>query len=287
MYNLLMRFVQVWLVCLFSFAVLSAESPSLQNPEPIRIWKGPAPGSDAQHWPTPGYHEEWERPGEVLTGITDPSIQVFLPDAAVNTGQAVIICPGGGYRNLWINKEGWKVAAELQKRGIAGIVLKYRHYDRNVAVQDAHRAVRYVRSRAREWHLNEKMIGIGGFSAGGHLSLNMAGQLRRTPTWTSDEIDQLSNRPDFLMVIYPGVRLLAEAVIDASFPPAFITVAADDQTTKAVDTIDLFSRLQALQVKSELHVYQAGGHGFGLGTPECNCGSWLDLFQGWVKTLTK
>jgi acetyl esterase/lipase len=84
------------------------------------------------------------------------------------------ICPAGGYRSLWIDKEGWKVARALQERGIAGVVLKYRHYDPLGAVQDAHRAVRTVRARARERRINEYAVGIGGFSAGGHLALNMA-----------------------------------------------------------------------------------------------------------------
>jgi acetyl esterase/lipase len=275
-----------WLLAVFTMG-LGAQNPSLQDPLPIRIWKGAAPDSDSQHWPKPDYHEEWEIPDQVLTGVTDPTIQVFLPDARTNTGKAVVICPGGGYRNLWIAKEGWKIAAELQKRGIAGIVLKYRHYDRFAAVQDAHRAVRYVRSRAAEWRIDERSIGIGGFSAGGHLALHMAAQLGRPQKWPPDEIDRLSCRPDFLMLIYPGVRLPADAVVDSSFPPVFIAVAADDDRTPAVDTIQLFTKLKDLKVPAELHVYQGGGHGFGSGTPECGCSSWLDLFENWLKQPRK
>ena len=260
----------------------SAQAPDLEHPAPIRIWKASAPDSDAQHWPRPDYREEWERPGQVLRGVSDPSIQVFLPDPKINTGAAVVICPGGGYQNLWIAKEGWKVAAELQKRGIAGVVLKYRHYDIFAAVQDAHRAVRYVRSRAREWGINENAIGVGGFSAGGHLALNMAAQLGRPENWTPDEIDALSKRPDFLMLIYPSVRLPEGAVVDASFPPAFIAVAADDNLTRASDIIPFFDRLRELKVPAELHVYERGGHGFGTGTAQCNCASWLDLFRNWL-----
>jgi len=279
------RLKPVCLIALIPLVIvgLAAQNPSLQYPGPIKIWKGTAPDSDSQHWPKPDYHEEWEIPDQVLTGITDPTIQVFLPDERLNTGKAVIVCPGGGYRNLWIAKEGWKIALELQKRGIAAIVLKYRHYDRFAAVQDAHRAVRYVRSRAKEWRIDEHSVGIGGFSAGGHLALHMAGQLGRAENRTLDEIDALSHRPDFLMLIYPGVRLLAGAVMDATFPPALIVVAADDNTTPAADTIQRFLKLRELKVPGELHVYQNGGHGFGIGTPECRCSGWLDLFENWLK----
>lgn len=253
------------------------------EPEAIRIWKGTAPRSDASHWPSPDYHEEWERPGEVLRGVTEPTIQVYLPEASAATGIAVVLCPGGGYRNLWIAKEGWRVARELQRRGIAGIVLKYRHYDRFAAVEDAHRAVRYVRSRAREWRIDERRVGIGGFSAGGHLAIHMAAQLGRAEDWPHDEVDGLSKRPDFLMLIYPGVNLPASAVVDASFPPAFFASAGDDNLTKPEGIIGFYARLQGLKVPAELHVYERGGHGFGTGTAQCNCASWLELFDNWVK----
>jgi acetyl esterase/lipase len=254
------------------------------TPAPIRLWAGAAPGSDAQHWPSADYHEEWETPGEILRGVTDPTIQVFLPEPVVNTGAAVVICPGGGYRNLWINKEGWKVAREMQKRGIAGIVLKYRYYDRFAAIQDAHRAVRTVRSRAREWHIDEHAIGVGGFSAGGHLTLNMAAQLGRPEGWTPDEVDRLSKRPDFLMPIYPSVQLMDGAVVNSSFPPVFLAIAADDDKMKPLDILPFIGRLHDLGVPVELHLYQGGGHGFGIGTPACGCSSWLDLFRDWLKT---
>ena len=272
----------LFVVMLAAPLYLGAEPLALQGPPAIPLWKAGAPGSDAAHWPQRDYHEEWEKPGEVLKGVTEPTIQVFLPDAKVNTGAAVILCPGGGYRNLYMAKEGWTVAAELQKRGIAGIVLKYRHYDVYAAVQDAHRAVRYVRSRAREWNLKEDAIGIGGFSAGGHLAIHMAAQLGRPEPWTPDEIDGLSKRPDFLMLIYPGVRVPTEAVIDATFPPSFITVAGNDDLTPAASCYELFGRLRNLGVPAEIHVYETGGHGFGVGTPQCRCASWLDLFRSWL-----
>ncbi len=263
--------------------ILLVSAEASNEPPAIRIWKGSAPDSGAGHLPQAGYHEAWEIPDRILTGVTDPTIQVYLPDPAVNTGAAVVICPGGGYRSVWISAEGWEVARELQKRGIAGIVLKYRHYDRLAAVQDAHRAVRYVRSRAREWHINERSIGIGGFSAGGHLALNMAAQLGRQEDWAPDEIDKLSRRPDFLMLIYPSVQLLEGALVGSSFPPAFFASAADDPKMTPDSIFDFFMQLRNLGVAAELHIYQGGGHGFGTGTSECHCASWLDLLRDWLR----
>jgi acetyl esterase/lipase len=273
----------VALLAAWASLACAADAPKVRDVESIPIWKSGAPGSDAAHWPRPDYREEWERPGEILRNVTEPAIQVFLPDAKINTGAAVVLCPGGGYKNLWIAKEGWTAARELQKRGIAGIVLKYRHYDVSAAIQDAHRAVRFVRSRAREWRINESAVGIGGFSAGGHLALNMAVQLGRPESFTPDEVDRLSNRPSFLMLIYPRVQLSEGSAVDASLPPVFLAVAADDNLTNASDAMAFVAGLLALKVPAELHVYQSGGHGFGVGTPQCHCASWLDLFRDWLE----
>jgi acetyl esterase/lipase len=251
------------------------------EPASIPIWKITPPLSDAK--PGANYHEEWEIPGQVLTGVTDPAIQVYLPEPAVNTGVAVVICPGGGYRNLWIAKEGWTIARELQKRGIAGIVLKYRHYQRYAAIHDAHRAVRYVRSRAAEWRINPNTVGIGGFSAGGHLALNMAAMLGRPEDWARDEIDALPKRPDFLMLVYPWVQLDSSGVVDASFPPSFFAVGGEDTRTPADSMLHFFNRLRIQKVPAEAHVFEKGGHGFGAGTPDCMCGNWLDLFRNWLQ----
>jgi acetyl esterase/lipase len=277
-----------WIVPLLCCAVVCA-APSLVStggpdgePAPMRLWTKTAPGSDAAHWPDPGYHEEWETPGQVLKNVTDPTIQVYLPDPAINTGAAVVLCPGGAYRNLWINKEGWTVARELQRHGIAGIVLKYRHYDHLAAVQDVHRAVRTVRAHASEWRINGQAVGVGGFSAGGHLVLNMAALLGRAETWTADTVDRLSKRPDFIMAIYPSVHLADGGVVDGSFPPVFVVVAADDERIGAGQVLQFSGRLRDLKVPVELHMYQGGGHGFGLGTPECGCTGWLDLFRNWL-----
>ena len=183
---------------------------------------------------------------------------------------------------MYIEKEGYKIAAALQERGIAGIVLKYRHYDIYAALQDAHRAIRFVRSKAEVWKINPRAVGIGGFSAGGHLALHSATNLSRAEAWTPDDVDRLSKKPDFLMLVYPGLSLPAGATVDANTPPSFIVNAADDTLTKPEFAIEYFNKLKQLGVPAELHIYEKGFHGFGLGTPDCRCGNWIDLFRNWM-----
>ena len=257
-----------------------AQNPQAKNE--IRIWKNGAPNSNPQHWPSPTYKEEWQNNNQLVVGITEPTICPFLPPKEINTGVAVIICPGGGYKNLYIEKEGYKVAIELQKRGIAGIVLKYRHYDIYAALEDAHRAIRLVRSKAKEWNINPQTVGIGGFSAGGHLALHAGVNLTRQEDWPHDDIDQIAKRPDFMMLIYPSLSLPKEVIIDADTAPTFIANAVDDNLTPAENAVNFFSTLKRLKVPAEMHLFEKGGHGFGTGTPECQCHSWLDLFNSWL-----
>jgi acetyl esterase/lipase len=273
------------LILLGIVAVVFAPPAPAQNPQAkneIRIWKNGAPNSNPKYWPNPNYKEEWQNNNQLVVGVTEPTVCAFLPTKETSTGVAVIICPGGGYQNVYIEKEGYKIALALQERGIAGIVLKYRHYDIYAALEDAHRAIRFVRSKAKEWYINPQAVGIGGFSAGGHLALHSATNLSRAERWTHDEIDQMSKKPDFLMLVYPSLSIPKEASIDANTPASFIVNAADDTLTTPESAIEYFSTLKRLKVPAELHIYEKGFHGFGLGTPECQCGNWIDLFRNWL-----
>jgi acetyl esterase/lipase len=279
------RSVRIILILLGIITIVFTPPAPAQHPQAkneIRIWKNGAPGSDPQHWPRPNYKEEWQNNNQLVEGITEPTVFAFLPAKEIQTGAAVVICPGGGYKNLYIEKEGYKIAVALQERGIAGIVLKYRHYNIYAALQDAHRAIRFVRSKSKEWNINPQAVGIGGFSAGGHLALHSATNLTRAEAWTADEIDQLSKKPDFLMLVYPGLSIPADATVDANTPVSFIVNAADDTLTKPEFAIEYFSKLKQLGIPAELHIYQKGFHGFGLGTPDCQCGNWIDLFRNWL-----
>ena len=252
----------------------------------ISIWPDGAPGSNEKNWPWKSYKQEWKVDSvtktEMVINVTEPSIQIFLPPKEKNTGAAVIICPGGGYSIEVIGKEGYDIAKKLNDLGIAGIVLKYRHYDKFAALEDAHRAIRYTRSMANEWNIDASKVGIGGFSAGGHLALHSAVNLNfQSKDRKTDDLDKLSNSPDFLMLIYPASNSYGGLEIKQKIVPAFIAVASNDIYLPA--SIDLFSRLLKISSPVELHVYQNGGHGFGPGTPECACSNWFELFYNWLK----
>jgi acetyl esterase/lipase len=183
---------------------------------------------------------------------------------------------------LEMGHEGYKVAEKLQDLGITAVVLKYRHYDVSAARQDGQRAIRFVRSKAKEWGIDEHKIGIGGFSAGAHLALNAAATLKPKEDWTPDAIDKIDKKPDFLMLIYAGYNLSEEASLDRNLPPVFLALSADDQFDVEEPTLLFFHKLLTLKVPAELHIYQRGGHGYGLGWDGCQCDTWPNLFRNWL-----
>jgi acetyl esterase/lipase len=268
-----------------SLSVLKAQEYRHQNE--INIWPNGAPGSNQSNWPWEGYAEQWRIDSasnkEMVIFVTEPSIQVFLPAPEKNTGAAVVVCPGGGYNIVVIGKEGYDIAERLNDLGIAAIVLKYRHYDVMAARDDAQRALRYTRYHAGDWHIDPGKIGIGGFSAGGHLALHATATIDAPlpAGHHADDVDKISNRPDFMMLIYPGTGLPAGTELNPDLPPAFIAVAGDDGMMPL--SLNLFRDLKALKVPAELHIFQGGGHGFGAGTPECHCADWIELFRNWLE----
>jgi acetyl esterase/lipase len=190
---------------------------------------------------------------------------VYLPSARI-TGTAVVICPGGGYQHLAIDKEGHDIARWLNTVGIAGIVLKYRlpgssgmrgadlHQVSDtihVALEDAEDAMRLVRTNAAKWRLKPNAIGMMGFSAGGHLAA-MVGMLAPPDA-----------RPDFLVLGYPAIP--AALQVTASTPRTFLVAADDDTTVNAAENAGrFFAALRSAKVPAELHIYSSGGHGFGI-----------------------
>ncbi len=212
-----------------------------------------------------------------LTDIATPSVQVFAPPPRRRNGTAVVVCPGGGFQVLAWDLEGTEVAAWLNGLGITAIVLKHRVPTGNLKpphagpVMDAQRALRLVRSRAAEWQLAPDRIGILGFSAGGRTAGLAALQNGRALYGPTDDTDRASCRPDFAALIYPAYfidergQLLADVapLIDKSVPPTFFAHAADDPIT-CQSSVQLFGALQRAGVPSELHIWESGGHGYGL-----------------------
>jgi endo-1,4-beta-xylanase len=219
-----------------------------------------------------------------ITSVHSPSLTAFLPPAEKATGAAVIIAPGGGHQFLNFDQEGTYVATYLNSIGVAGFVLKYRlarepdstYKIEEHALADMQRAIRVVRSRAAEWRVNPARVGIVGFSAGGEIAALAA--TRFNPA------DTESARPDFVALIYPGIRA-DTYTIPANMPPSFLLCADNDRgPSNALAT--LYPKLKAAGVQTEVHVYATGGHGFGINPNTRNTSpaatSWWLRFGEWM-----
>jgi endo-1,4-beta-xylanase len=271
-------------------------TPAQEPPHPaaVPLWRDGAPGSEARkNEPEQvAWRQEPDVVFPVLFNIHNPSVVPFLPPADKATGAAVIIAPGGGHMFLTIDREGYDLAKWLAARGVAAFVLKYRlardqagnsPYKTTVEpVADGQRSVRLVRSRAAEWGLDPNRIGILGFSAGGTPVFAAATHFDAGNPAATDPVERVSSRPDFQGLIYTEVPR-GEWVVPKDTPPAFIVVAFDD-TPKAVPLVDVFLKYKAANVPTEVHIYNSGGHGFGVRTdrPELPVSTWPDRFCDWL-----
>ena len=227
----------------------------------VALWPTGAPGSEARK------NEPEEIKGETVLNVHNPSVIVFMPPRAVNTGVALVLAPGGGHTSLWIMHEGFNPAQALADKGVAVFVLKNRlqssGYKFDVeGLADMQRAIRLVRSRAAEWGVDPAKVGAGGFSAGGELAELAA--LRNDPGTpdAGDPIERFSSRPDFQVLIYPGKSQLIQPV--AGSPPAFLAAGYDDRPDISVGLAEAYLRFKKAGVQAELHLYAKTGHGFGL-----------------------
>lgn len=272
-------------------SALPVESP---HPTPIALWPNGAPGSEARKDEPEqiSYRQEADIVFPIIFNIHNPSLTPFLPAKGKATGAAVIIAPGGGHMFVTIDREGYDLAKWLADRGIAAFVLKYRlardqaggsTYKTTVEpVADGQRAIRLVRSRAAEWGVNPNHIGILGFSAGGAPALGSALHFDQGNPAATDLVERQSSRPDFQVLIYAEVPR-GDIVVPKDTPPAFFTVAFDD-TPKAVPLTNLFLKYKAANVPTEVHIYNSGGHGFGVRTdrPQLSISSWPARLVDWL-----
>lgn len=235
------------------------------------LWSGAAPGSEQ------ATGDEVVQNIDHVSNIHRPSLTVFLPTKEKNTGVAVIIAPGGGHQFLWINYEGYALARWLADRGVAAFVLKYRlakdssapggkspYTVEDHALADARRAIRLVRSRASEWAINPRAVGMLGFSAGGELALLASAWAAPTAEKAADPIEQQNARPDFCALIYPGGLERPDVKVTPTLPPFFLLCGAQDRESISVGVAEFYLRCKQAGVSAELHVYSGARHGFGV-----------------------
>lgn len=245
--------------------------------------------------------------------VRKPTLAVYLPPKGKATGTAVLICPGGGYGIIAAQHEGYDVAKKLNEQGIAAFVLKYRLPDAKTSskpeiapIQDAQQALLLIRERAKEWQVNPSKVGIMGFSAGGHLA-STAG--------THFEQSYISNpkktnlRPDFMLLLYPVIssdtsishqgsfnnllgkdataadltKFSNETRVTAKTPLTFLVHASDDKAVPVQNSIAFYKALLQHEVPAEMHIYQNGGHGFGLNN-KTTTDAWFERSLNWLKS---
>lgn len=265
--------------------ILAFMLATVASAQEIRLWPGGAPGSEGKTAPESVTETNGVRR---VASIHNPSITPHLPPKETATGAAVIILPGGGHRYLSIDNEGHAAAKWLAGRGIAAFVLKYRlareegsPYRMEVhALQDAHRAVRLVRNRAREWNVDPNRVGLLGFSAGGQLAALAAARFDPGAAASDDPVERESSRPAFQALIYPG-GLAADVQVPNGPPAAFLLVAFDDES-HARPVIDIYQRIRQAGGNAEVHIYSQGGHGFGMRDRPLPVSSWPVRLHDWL-----
>ncbi len=278
----------------FATATLAAE------PTVVNLWPGKAPNETKELPPEadttkPGGGTVAGKSVIRLGNVSTPQVHIYRPAADKDTGVSVVICPGGGHNILAWDLEGTEVAEWLNTVGVTGIVLKYRVPARDpmkrwiAGVQDAQRAMSLVRSKAEEWKLDPKRIGILGFSAGGEVAGLTALMPGERQYEAGDDIDKISSRPDFAVLVYPAylamkdqAKLRDDVKVTKDAPPMFLVHAYNDGVTPMTSLL-LATELKKVGVPAEIHMYATGGHGFGLRATDEPSSQWPKRCEEWMK----
>ena len=254
-----------------------------------------------------------------ISNVQNPTLEVFLPSKKTATGQAIVICPGGGYSILAYDWEGIDIAKWYNAQGIAAVVLKYRLPKSSTLIkpeiaplQDAQKAIRLVRHHAKKWNIDPGQVGVMGFSAGGHLASTLGTHYDENVLGDSkDPIDSLSARPDFMVLIYPVITFdkkhyhggsknnligknASQKLIDyysndlqvsSQTPKTFLLHATDDKAVPVANSLLFYQALERNGVAVEMHIYPEGGHGFGLGIGRGHLQQWPDRLKQWLNHI--
>jgi len=290
---------------LFSLALICPATAA--DPLIVDVWPGRAPdetgdiGPEKERMsPATGRTDiEVTEPTRMITDVSKPTLTILRPPKDRDTGTAMLICPGGGYWNLYWQLEGEEVATWLNSVGITGIILKYRvprHPDEikgepaRRPLQDAQRAVSLVRSRAAEWGIHPDRIGIVGFSAGGHLAIATATNFDKRTYEAADDIDKISCRPDFAVAVYSGYLKskdkdeLAPCIrIPSGTPPIFLAHGGDDTISPPQNSALMYLALKQAGVPAELHIYGGTAHDFGVRANDRAYSTWTASCAHWLR----
>ncbi|PTN07420.1 alpha/beta hydrolase [Mangrovibacterium marinum] len=297
---------QLTFLGLFLLLIMSGQAQDFQ----LKLWPEGAPNSTT----VPGDEQYYQQNGTYrYSNVSEAELFVFLPEESKNTGAAVVICPGGGYWVEAIDHEGFQIAEYLKARGIAAIVLKYRlpYGNSEVPLTDALQAMRYVRSKAAEWKIAPNKIGIAGASAGGHLASTAGTHFTEGDPDATDPLQQLSSRPDFMLLLYPVIsfdeqithvgsrvnligktndwkqvsRFCNELQVTKNTPPTFFVLADDDHAVVPENSIRFYRALKQFDIPAELHIYAKGGHGFGMKKLDLPTAQWPETFTQWLRVM--
>jgi acetyl esterase/lipase len=276
----------------------------------IEVWNGKVPGSIKD----PNYKQVVDSAYYIkLRNISKPTIEVYPASADNNSGTAIVVCPGGGYYGVSFLSEGVEIAKWLNHLGITAVVLHYRLPDdaimenKSIApLQDGQEAIRIVRRNAKKWSIDPHKIGIMGFSAGGHLASTVSTHFNEK---VYNPIDSTSARPDFSLLIYPVISMdsaithagsrenllgkhpLPEVVkhysnelqVNSETPPAFMVHSLDDEAVPVQNSINYALAMHKFKIPCELHIYQSGGHGYGLGRSKSTESLWPEACRKWLE----
>ena len=279
---------------LLTLTLLAPAAFALKNGDTVVLWRNGAPGSEAMSGKAEVVSTQ-AKPGDSIkvSSVHNPSIMVYLPAKEKATGAAMIIAPGGGHRFLSIDSEGTNVAEWLNSIGVAAFVLKYRlareegssYKIAEHPFADAQRSIRMVRTRAAEWNVNPGKIGIIGFSAGGEVAVMASTRYDAGKADATDVVERQSSKPDYQILIYPGIR--AETVtVTKDTPPTFM-LCADNDKGPAAAISGLYPMLKKAGVPTELHIYNSCGHGWGYraGAMPIIRSSWVLRLQDWMNDI--